>query len=97
MFADDEFRSGVISLEYDMRVIWTCQWTKMREERGSAVAAFCSSFTLSGRTFPLDKGFTEEEMLQAIRDERIHGLVQADILIPPAARLPLALIVPAAP
>lgn len=87
--AEDDFRRRVISLDYEIREVWVCEWERLRADKGTAVSRFCAGFILPGgpSSFPLEQTFGESDILAGILDERINGLIMADFCVPQEHRL----------
>lgn len=85
--AEDEFRLGLLKLEYEVKEVFVCDWNRERQRPGSEIAEFCRRFVLAPSSFPLEQTFTESEMLTAILDKKVHGLVMCDLVVPQERRL----------
>jgi hypothetical protein len=59
----------------------------MRTTEKHPVKEFAEAFRPSDSPFPLERTFTEEEILTEIRAERMQGFIQADVAVPEHRRL----------
>lgn len=80
--ADDAFRTRVLELEHRVVVMYRCQWEAKCRIPGSPEAEFARTFHLPSSRIPIQRSFSEAELLRSIMDEELDGIIKCSLTIP---------------